>query len=650
MRRALRHLDVLLVMVVLAFATLTLSGRAAAEARPGGGQSYHGGGSSGGGHSSGGGSFGGGHSSSGGGSSGGFRSSGGSSSGGSGYSSSSTSSPGGVFVLLLGGLIVLVVVIGLSRAQRQNTSVRSAILSAQYDQEARSRRGASIDLLRARDPNLTEQSIVDRVRRMSDVLREAWIQGNMAPARAFVSDGVYSRFQVQLALMRQEGVRNVMSDAAVLYVTMEAVQSSPPLDAVHVRFTAQARDATVPLDATLQQIQAALRDTDVVPYTEIWTLVRRQGAQTKLDPSQVGKACPACGAPFDVGGGEILTCKHCKALVCSGEHDWVLAEITQLEEWHPTSADAVLGLEELRQVDLGAAREVLEDRASYLFWKWVEAGRFATPAPLKKAATPALLARGGDGPQLVAKAKDLAVGGANLLFVDLARDEAEDYVYVNVFWSARFVEGAEPMPRQAVLRLARKTGASSKLSMSSVVCPSCGAPLTETDDPRCAHCGTEIVASGMVWALDGVLPPGAPRLRYASALPALSSALVPDVRDPRERQVLFVQMAQLMARSGGLARDEKRLLTLVASRWSIAEDLVAKALDGKLGGVADVGPVASPEWFLAGLVGAALADGHIDAKEMETLVRTTSALGLAPEVLQQQIASAQQRIAQAPRA
>jgi len=642
MPRALRHLYVFFAVVFLAFATPTFArSSAGAEARPGGGQSYRGGGSSGGG---GGGSRSGGGGYSGGGSSGGYRSS-----GGSGYSSSGGSSSLGALVFLFViGIVVIIVVVNASRGRRQNTSVRSAILSAQYDQEARSRRGVSLDALRERDPNLTEQSIVDRVRRMSDVLREAWMYGNMAPARPFVSDGVYSRFQVQLALMRQEGVRNVMSDAAVLYVTMEAVQSSPPLDAVHVRFTAQARDANVPLNATPQQIQAALAQAQVAPYTEIWTLVRRQGAQTKLDASQVGKACPSCSAPFDVGGGEILTCKYCKALVCSGEHDWVLAEITQLEEWHPTSADPVFGLDQLRQVDLGAAREVLEDRASYLFWKWVESGRFASPAPLKKAATPALLGRGGDGPQLVAKAKDIAVGGANLLFIDLAADEPEDYAYVNIFWSARFFEPGEPTPRQTVLRMARKTGASSKLSMSSVVCPSCGAPLTETDDPRCGHCGTEIVASGVVWALDGILPPGSPRPRHQGTLPALSSALVPDVRDPRERQVLFVQMAQLMARSGGLQRDEKRLLTLVASRWNIAEDLVLRALDGKLGGVADVGPVASPEWFLAGLVGAALADGNIDAKEMETLERTTNALGLPPQVLQQQIAAAKERIAQAP--
>ena len=451
MPRPLRHLYVFFAVLFLACAIPTF---ASAEARPGGGQSYRGGGSSGGGGGGGGGGY------SGGGTSGGYRSS-----GGSGYSGGgSSTSGGGLLSLFVIAIIVIVVVTAASRNRRQNSSVRSAILSAQYDQEARSRRGVTLDALRERDPNLTDQSIIDRVRRMSDVLREAWVYGNMAPARSFVSDGVYSRFQVQLALMRQEGVRNVMSDAAVLYVTMEAVQSSPPLDAVHVRFTAQARDANVPLNFTAEQIQGALAQAQVVPYTEIWTLVRRQGAQTKLDPSQVGKACPSCSAPFDVGGGEILTCKYCKALVCSGEHDWVLAEITQLEEWHPTSADPVFGLDQLRQVDLGAAREVLEDRASYLFWKWVESGRMASPAPLKKAATPALLGRGGDGVQAVVPAKDIAVGGANLLFVDLAQGEAEDYAYVNIFWSARFSQYGDPMPRQTVLRLARKSGASTKLS------------------------------------------------------------------------------------------------------------------------------------------------------------------------------------------
>src|SRR5262249_40853484 len=141
--------------------------------------------------------------------------------------------------------------------------------------------------------------------------------------------------------------------------------------------------------STPEQAAAALRTAHVEPYTEIWSLVRRHGAQTRTDPAKVGQACPSCGAPLD--GGEVICCRYCKALVCSGAHGWGLAEITQVVEWHP-SAGGVQGLEDLRTVDPGVAQEPLEDRASYLFWKWVQANREGTPAKLRKCATADFLA------------------------------------------------------------------------------------------------------------------------------------------------------------------------------------------------------------------------------------------------------------------
>ncbi len=212
---------------------------------------------------------------------------------------------------------------------------------------------------------------------MSDILRDGWTAGDMRPSRPFMSDGCFSRFQVQLQLMQTEGVRNVMSDTSVMFVTLEAVRAAAPLDIVHVRFTAQARDATVPIQSTPQQIQQELAKTPVTPYTEIWTLVRKQGAQTKQSAEAVGQACPSCGAPFDKSQGEIITCTYCKALVCSGEHDWVLCEITQLSEWHPDSAEDVPGLAGLREVDLGATRETLEDRASLFVLEMDSVGSIA---------------------------------------------------------------------------------------------------------------------------------------------------------------------------------------------------------------------------------------------------------------------------------
>jgi hypothetical protein len=383
-------------------------------------------------------------------------------------------------------------------AQRRQ---RGGARPEQYDTSAGQRTSASLGALQLRDPQLTEQSVMEHVRPMADMLRTAWCAGDMRPARPFASDGVYSRFQVQLALMRMENRRNVMSDAQVLFTTIEAVEDAAPLDVVHVRLTAQARDTEVPWGAAEVQVQQALAQAPVAPYTEIWSLVRRSGAQTKGPGFQVGQACPGCGAPL--GGGETIKCRYCGALACSGEHDWVLAEITQLEEWRPTGARPP-GLDALRAADPGCAAEVLEDRASYLFWKWVEAGRARQAGPLRKHASSAFLAAGAAW-DWTAGASDVAVGGAEVVQCAVRGPDGYDQVDVRILWSARFGGSRDYTPRRTVLRLARRTGVQSKLSMTALVCAACGAPLTESDSSRCDHCGAELAAGDQAWVLAAVM-------------------------------------------------------------------------------------------------------------------------------------------------
>ena len=281
-----KHLARNLLATAYALATFLLLGPA--FARPGGGGSFVSGGSGGGGGS--------------------FHSTGGSSFSGGGistttYSSSSSGGGGGIGALIL---IILVLVIVAYVRTKVDRATRSAILNAEYNMRQQSGPPPSLAVIQARDPNLTEDSIHQRVRVMSDILRDAWCGGDMRPARAFVSDGVYSRFNVQLGLMRMEGLRNVMSDASVLHTTLAGVSTTPPLDCVHIRITAQARDANIPFNSTPEQAQQALSRKSVEPYTEIWTLVRRQGATSKLQPTQVGKNCPSCGAPLDAAQSERL--------------------------------------------------------------------------------------------------------------------------------------------------------------------------------------------------------------------------------------------------------------------------------------------------------------------------------------------------------
>jgi hypothetical protein len=380
----------------------------------------------------------------------------------------------------------------------------------------------------------------------------------------------------------------------------------------------------------------------VEPYTEIWSLVRRHGAQTRTDPAKVGQACPSCGAPLD--GGEVICCKYCKALVCSGEHDWVLAEITQVVEWHP-SAGGVQGLEELRKVDAGVAQEPLEDRASYLFWKWVQANREGTPARLRKCATADFLASRAQLGGSMTRARDVAVGGADMLVADPAPTDAElEHVYVKVYWSAIFPGAQEASPVQSVLRLVRKSGVTSKLSMTALVCQACGAPLTESDTTRCDHCNAELAAGAQAWVLDAILPAGAvpPRRSRAQAEPEIPAWMLPDIADPRERLVLFTQMAGIMAADGTFARRERKLLEMCAQRWGLPDATVK----GVLAHPTAPGPIvtSSPQWFLAGLVAAAMIDGKVDPAEKTMLLRACSLLQLPQAELDRQLAAIGQRM------
>ena len=176
-------------VVLFVIVAMVLAAASTALARPGGGGSYHGGGNTGGGFSGGGGGY----------------------SGGTGlnHGGGGTSlGPVGALILLgfIGGIVLLVMV---SKA-RQARGPRAE----QYDAMAATRPSASLAPLQGRDPALTEQSISAHVMPMSEhAPRAPGARGTCAPPRPFVSDGVYSRFQVQLALMRQENRRNVMGEA-----------------------------------------------------------------------------------------------------------------------------------------------------------------------------------------------------------------------------------------------------------------------------------------------------------------------------------------------------------------------------------------------------------------------------------------------------
>jgi hypothetical protein len=242
-----------------------------------------------------------------------------------------------------------------------------------------------------------------------------------------------------------------------------------------------------------KKAQAKVKRAPLNRYEEVWSFLRRRGKKSQKGQPALQGRCPGCGADLPLS--EVVRCEFCKAVVNSGEHDWVLAEITQPEEWnHRSSSSEVEGLEQVRARDPAVSRQELEDRASVIFWKLIEAQANGNRARLDRfCLTP------GEPPVEKCALHKVAVGSADV--VTVTSNDGLDRAYVAVKWSAA-EDGGEPIPRQATLIVTRSSEACSKRGLSSLDCPNCGGGLAGSDAIQCSYCGETLSGGKHEWALE----------------------------------------------------------------------------------------------------------------------------------------------------
>ncbi len=257
--------------------------------------------------------------------------------------------------------------------------------------------------LRGRDPGFDEAAFLKRVSAAFVKVQTAWSLGDMPLARPFVSDGVYERFTRQLKDLRARGLTNVMADVKVLDAEALGYESDRHFDALHVWIKASASDKTVDAAGNV------LRSSNGA-FEEVWSFLRRPTAKTLKAGGGIEGQCPSCGAVLSVA--DAGKCAACGSWVNSGAYDWVLAEITQRSEWAGGDSHRdVDGWPAFSHDDPALNLQVLEDRASVVFWRWLEALRRREAAPLlpvasAEAAGAALAEAGG------VSWRDAAVGSA----------------------------------------------------------------------------------------------------------------------------------------------------------------------------------------------------------------------------------------------
>lgn len=364
--------------------------------------------------------------------------------------------------------------------------------------------------LQAVDESFDADSFIGRFELAFLAVQDAWQHQDMNPVRHFVSDGIFERFNLQIDEQIDLGYRNCMEDIKVYQACLVDVHRGAFFETVTVLVNASAIDYRVDKDTGkhLSGSKSSQR------FAEYWSFIRRLGTKTSAnDGGLIEGFCPNCHTEIRMNQGS--KCPSCRAVLRSGEYDWVLAEITQSCEWSMAERLLPAYIETYQTFDPGFNVQHIEDRASVIFWRKVYADRKASASPLKKMASDAYcgeydkrLKQQTSEPHRVYFG-DCAVGGVDCLGV-IRRDDV-DYAIIKIKWAGYKVElqkGGKVYKRDwsrraSLFVLMRKKGIKTDLatSIQSAHCPACGAAESDVVSHACDYCGAVLNSGEHDWVL-----------------------------------------------------------------------------------------------------------------------------------------------------
>jgi len=561
-------------------------------------------------------------------------------------------------------IIVIIVVIKMkygSRGGADDEEDGGDLIMEQGDHPDQAALAAGLGELCRRDPAFNPEQFCGRVKTAFQQIQSAWAGRDMKPVRHFVSDGIYERYSLQLEIMKGSGVTNRLDGLEIHEATIAAINSDPCYDAIDVYICADVIDWYVD-DAGKTVGGSQTPNT----FGEFWTFIRRPGAKTLTEHGGLTEhVCPNCGAPLEIV--DRCECPVCKAMINSGEYDWVLTEITQECEWKNRPPKAIAGNEALLAQDPGFNVRHLEDRVSVMFYRWIAAQFFADPKYLRKLATDTFLAQqaGFFRPQ---------EDGSHLFYADAAIGRVEtaevvcaselNQVRVQVKWSGHRLRAKVPgliVPNSEESHLfnqeyvlIRQAGvkSSSRNAMAGAHCPNCGAPETINDSGRCEYCQTPLNDGSRDWALAEV--------RNFSGFNTVAeagetlAAAVPDEAvggvaflDEKDGESLIAVAASMMLADGAIDPQEEQLLQRFAQQRKMKPERLHAIVEAVRCGEMQVTLPAERSaavYFLRCLILSCLADGKIVPEERKQLCALAAQMNIPFKEVEMMIKEEKQRL------
>lgn len=373
----------------------------------------------------------------------------------------------------------------------------------------------ALSKIKAKDPDFNEEAFYARMRNAFQIVQKAWCDRNLRKAEAFLADGTYEQFLIQINEYKEKHIIDVMEDLTIDSTVLLGFESDNNFDSIFLGINATAKNYRAD-EKTRAFVEG---DKSRTEFSEVWTFIRRTGTKTLGKPGLIEGFCPNCGAPVKMG--RHAKCDSCGSILRSGEHDWVLANITQACEWSKGSNASVPGVKRYMAADPCFNVQHIEDRVSLMFWRKNEAERIGKIDPMRKIACDEYCEaqKKWYAPDNTGARKfysDCAIGAIQLIAVDADSSPVEDYVFARVTWSGvpskkkssgDISTNFGAVNQKNIFVLKRKHGVrtDAKTTLVSGHCPFCGAPESNSLANSCEYCGNVMNDGTKDWTLEAVV-------------------------------------------------------------------------------------------------------------------------------------------------
>lgn len=327
--------------------------------------------------------------------------------------------------------------------------------------------------------------------------------------KKFASHSLLKRYESQIEMMKKVKANYNFSNLIIEKIVIDEYECEPDYDIIHVGVMAR-------VEVNYYSIaNPILNYSDREKFVEYLSFMRKRGS--KDGDIYTNNNCPNCASPLD-NQNDISKCSYCYSIITSGEYDWILAEVTQGDDYlYNRSAKRDFRiynkLDKLSSINNDFSVQKIEDKVSNGYIQILYALANNNLTLIKKFVDKSLYEK------LLLKEKDflyIKFFINHLTLIDLFEKDLYNYLDLKVkisYQRAKFIDDKLEFidetlnKKMEVIRVMRKQNSFiPKGELYSHTCPSCGGVIPSTSSTHCSYCHIELSNPEHEWIIVDIIP------------------------------------------------------------------------------------------------------------------------------------------------